>query len=459
MNKRHFFTTLVMVVLITLLHYYLFSNRMVFHDLVRIFYYIPIVYGAFVYRLKGGVIISSIVVILYAPHLIMYFGVVNFEVVYQLLELLMFILAGLGIGYLVEKDHIKRMAIERQVVKITDLENYNHNILDSIESGIVAFDSKGKLKFVNHKANEEFKGLKYVEKFLKQYCIEESIEDVLHGGTEGITREINHKEESYELSCMPIMTINKDIEGVVVSIKNITMMKALEEQVRRGDRLSAVGNLAAGIAHEIRNPLGIIKTISQTLQSGENHESENLKEGLEIIDHEINRANDVVKWLLDFAKPEQYSPQPINLSEVINQLSSIFSKYSEKKSVDIKLNNKDNIWTYGDQEKLKQAFVNLMLNGIESISGNGIMDISLKVEDYNCVLQIIDSGCGIKQEITEKIFNPFFTTKEKGTGLGLSITHKIIEQHKGKLKIESVEGKGTKVMVYLPLYEGDRNEE
>ena len=434
---------------------------MVFHNLVRIFYYIPIIYGAFAYKLKGGLVVSSIVVVLYAPHLLIYFGEVNFEIIYQLLELLMFIATGLGAGYLVQRDHVKRNAIDEQIIKITDLENYNHNILDSIESGVVAFDGDGKIKFANQLAKEEFNGIDKLESILIDYSINAAIIDILKGNKKSIEREIIYEQDSYEINCLPLKTINNVIEGVIVIIKKITLLKSLEEQVRRGERLAAVGNLAAGIAHEIRNPLGIIKTISQTLQHEQNYDKaliENLKEGLEIIDHEIDRANEVVKWLLDFAKPEQYNLEPINLTEVATQLATIFNKYSEEKLVHIKVDVTENVWTYGDMEKLKQAFVNIMLNGIQSIKGSGSIELTLNSLENYSVLIFKDTGTGIKKEILHKIFNPFFTTKEEGTGLGLAITHKIIENHRGNLKIESEEGKGTKIMVYLPKFLGVTNE-
>lgn len=439
---------------ITALHYFLFTQDMIFHDLVRILYYIPIIYGAFTFKLKGGLVVSSLVVVLYAPHLLMYFGQMNFAILYQLLELLMFIATGLGAGYLVQKDHLKRESIEQKVIKITNLENYNHNILDSLDSGVVAFSNNGKIKFANKVAKNEFNDYCQINSIFSSFSIDTSVEEILKGKRAKANHEIEYSNDVYEISCFPLRTITDSMDGVVVIIKKVTTLKALEEQVRRGERLAAIGTLAAGIAHEIRNPLGIIKTISQTVQSEKQCGCHTVKEGLEIIDHEINRANEVVKWLLDFARHDQYKLEAINLSDLITQLGAIFNKYSEGKHVNIELNVENDIWVYGDVEKLKQTFVNIMLNGIQSIEGEGSIKVSLNASHNKALILFKDTGVGIKRDIIDKIFNPFFTTKDKGTGLGLAITHKIIEQHQGTLSVNSEVGKGTTVEIQLRKLRG-----
>ncbi len=323
MNKRPYILIFILLSIITFLHYYLLSTKTIFHEFFRLLYYFPIIYGAFKYRLKGGIGISIIVVFLYAPHLLSYFGRFDLQVIYQLLELLMFVITGAITGYLVEKDFKKHQAMERQVIKITNLENLNHNILDSLDSAVIAFDERGQILFLNGVAKNEYWD------FIKQHTFNDETKKIFSGDTKTNTTEIQYNQEFYQVSSYSLRNINQNVEGVIFIIKRITLVKSLEEQVQRGQRLAAVGNLAAGVAHEIRNPLGIIKTISQTLNQEENMD-EDIKEGLEIIDHEINRANEVVKWLLDFAKADNQIFEPFNLSKTMEQLVKIISKYSEK---------------------------------------------------------------------------------------------------------------------------------
>lgn len=238
--------------------------------------------------------------------------------------------------------------------------------------------------------------------------------------------------------------------------ENIIEKNKLQQELLIADKMSAIGQLASGIAHEIRNPLAIIKTILQTQKMDlEVVSNEDNKEAIEIMIHEINRADNVVKELLDFSKNNNYEKSKILLNELLDNIITLTKKYAQKKNVTI---NKDDdgiedIMIYGDDKKLKQAFINIIFNAVDAIDHEGEISISLKKVGQTAVIRFRDTGKGIPQIQLNEIFNPFFTTKDTGTGLGLSITYRIINEHKGNIVVDSKVGQGTMVKIIIPTLE------
>lgn len=456
-DKRSKIVIVLLLLIITILHYSTRLRPWGIHDFYRRLYYIPIILAAFKFRLRGGFIVSTLVVLIYAPHLLTYFGELNIEVINQFLESGMFMIIGLITGYLVEQDYKRGKALEHQVIKIANLENYTHNILESIDSGVMAFKADGSFNTMNKKIEKILGNKEEVVKFLVQEDMVKQINRVLSGKEKVIKQELRYTigkdHEIYlEITIYPIINTSKVEEGAVVVVQDVTTVKRLEADVKRGERLAAVGQLASGIAHEIRNPLGIIKTISQTIN--QDVEDEEIKEGLDIIQHEIDRANKVIKGILDFARPNKIQDCIINLEKLIGELVIVTRKFAQQQNVDLVLNIEKPSIVKGDPDKLKQAFINIILNGIQSMKDGGNLEITLEeIDEKWAVISFKDEGEGISEQLSDKIFNPFFTTKESGTGLGLSITHSTIEDHNGKIEFNSKLGEGTNVKVYLPLIE------
>lgn len=448
---------ILLIFVITALHYSAQLRPWGIHDLYRRLYYIPIILGAFKFRLRGGFIVSVLVVVVYAPHLIIYFEEINLEVINQFLESAMFMIIGLITGYLVEQDYKRAKALEYQIVKLANLENYTHNILESIDSGVMAFDASGNLSTVNRKTEKILGSKNEAKKFLNQEPIMKELNQILLGKEKVIKRKFvynneENKEIYIEMTIYPIENSSKVQEGAVIIIQDLTMVKKLESQVRRGERLAAVGQLASGVAHEIRNPLGIIKTISQTIN--QDVKDEEIKEGLDIIEHEIDRANKVIKGLLDFAKPNKIQDYTIDLKKILEELVMVTRKFAQQQKVDLIFNVLKENKIQGDPDKLKQAFINIILNGIQSMKHGGRLSIILEESEGKwAIIAFKDEGEGISEETLDNIFNPFFTTKQNGTGLGLSITHSTIEEHNGKIEFNSKLGEGTEVKIYLPFLE------
>jgi signal transduction histidine kinase len=233
--------------------------------------------------------------------------------------------------------------------------------------------------------------------------------------------------------------------------KRAQEQKLLEDQLNQAERLAVLGEMVAGVSHEIKNPLGIIRSTAEFL--AEKSESDEIQKKLSsIIIEESGRLNDVVTDFLDFARPQEPNLQDCHLEEIIGRNLSFLQSELDKKKVSVNDGNLNNrpFTIKADPSLLYRAFLNIFINAIQSIEDGGNIRIKIEEEKGNYRVEIQDTGTGIRKENLKKIFNPFFTTKEKGSGLGMAIVKKIIEGHKGTVWIESEEGVGTRVFVALP---------
>ena len=226
--------------------------------------------------------------------------------------------------------------------------------------------------------------------------------------------------------------------------------RELESQLHLAERLAALGEMVAGISHEIKNPLGIVRSTAELL--GEMPDASDTQKRLSgVIKEESTRLNQIVTEFLDFARPQEPNLQECQLEEIIEKNLSFIRPELEKKGIQVQDNlNGRSFRLRADHDLLYRAFLNILINAIHSMQDGGTIDIKVEEGRDAYRVEIEDTGCGISKENADKIFNPFFTTKEKGSGLGLSIVRKIIEGHRGTIDIKSVEGQGTKVQVQLP---------
>lgn len=236
-----------------------------------------------------------------------------------------------------------------------------------------------------------------------------------------------------------------------------------EQQLIRADRLATMGELAAGLTHEIKNPLGSILGAAEIIKD-DYPPNEKKHEFLEIMIKEVNRLNKVISNFLSFAKVKVPSFKPSNINDVFNSVKDLVEFRLQKENIRVEIgldkNLKDMLI---DAEQLKQALLNIVLNSIQSMKNGGMLKISAQVispegpdgGDINrerfIEIIISDTGCGIPKENLSHIFNPFFTTREEGTGLGLAITKRIIEDHGGIISVESEVGRGTCFRVRIPV--------
>jgi signal transduction histidine kinase len=238
----------------------------------------------------------------------------------------------------------------------------------------------------------------------------------------------------------------------VISVRFHSYIKTLikvQDDLYQKEKLATIGQMATAIAHEIRNPLASLKGFSQLQQE----RNPNSSEFYPIMIQEIDRINFIVDDLMYLGKPKAIQFEKENIEEIIAYTLSIMKQTAQSKGVDIETTFKSSIPPIEcDGMQLKQVFINLIKNAIEAMPNGGKININIKsIKENNLLIAIQDQGCGIKEEDILNLGNPFYTTKKEGTGLGLMVTKQIIEDHKGKLKIESISKIGTNVNVILPI--------
>lgn len=235
-----------------------------------------------------------------------------------------------------------------------------------------------------------------------------------------------------------------------LAIRNdITEKKKSEEMLHRQDKLAAVGQLAAGVAHEIRNPLTSMKGYAEFLQMDETDPQR--QEFLEIILDEIDRVNNIVEEFMVLAKPKAVELEEKNIIPIVQNVVSMLNFEARKRNVKLEFHaDEDIVQIECDENRLKQVFLNFIKNGIEAMPDGGDLRVNTEIQDGNVLISIQDTGVGIPPDTLKKIGEPFYTTKKNGNGLGLMVSFKIIESHNGKVYIESEQNKGTTFKILLP---------
>ncbi|MED4532892.1 PAS domain S-box protein [Metabacillus fastidiosus] len=249
-----------------------------------------------------------------------------------------------------------------------------------------------------------------------------------------------------EMVCIPTTYFGE--QAVQVILRDLSDRKHAEQLLIRSEKLSVAGQLAAGIAHEIRNPLTAIKGFLQLMQP----EKMNVDQYFNIIFSELNRIELILSELLMLAKPQEISYRTSNIVALVRDVATLIETEANLSNVMIEQNYEESTLSVNcDENQLKQVFINLLKNAIDAMPKGGTVTLSARVVKQMVEIAVQDEGEGMEEEVLNRIGEPFLTTKEKGTGLGLMITYKIIDNHRGSVKIESEVGKGTKFIVSLPI--------
>ena len=347
----------------------------------------------------------------------------------------------------------KRKEITAQYHQIKSISD---KIFDEMETGVAAVDYRGEITLANN-AFEKIFGLKpLVNKKWDSVVSDESITfSVFNQSAESIMEcEIDFIIQGEIKSLLVVLSKMKDVNettsGMVAVVYDMTKMKELEKKSARKERLSEMGNLAAGVAHEIRNPLNTISIASQRL-AAEFQPNENSEEYLSFtkqIRDETKRLNVIITRFLALARGEEQKNQTVDLNEIILKFVSFVKAEADERNIEIEIDLNESIKVDADIDKLKQVLSNLFNNAKEALSGqSGKIKISTQNVNRNSILIFEDSGPGIPSEIRDKIFTPYYTTKEAGTGLGLPTIHRIISDMGREIKVEESELGGAKFMI------------
>ncbi len=350
---------------------------------------------------------------------------------------------------------------------------YNEILLDSLTSGIVAVNSDRMVTVFNQRA-QKLTGLPesaVVDKAMTVLppALIEGLETILN--TKAGFRDkdmfitIGDEEIPVRVSGSMFRSHTGKLLGALLVFNDMTVLKKMEEQIRRTDRLSSIGTLSAGMAHEIKNPLVTIKTFTQLLPQQHN-DPEFRHTFFDLVGQEVKRIDTIVNRLLNFARPAKAALRPVSLHEIVENSLRLAEQQLAQHEIILErhLDAKRHI-IEADAEQLNQTFINFFLNATHAMDKGGTLtvrttvirhsqDIPLVTGEQNgdsIRVDIQDTGCGIAPEDLNKIFDPFFTTKEDGVGLGLSVSHGIIQEHNGTIDVESEKGKGTVFHVQFPL--------
>jgi len=243
--------------------------------------------------------------------------------------------------------------------------------------------------------------------------------------------------------------------GIVITLEDLSEVKDLTEQLMRADKLSGLGELVAGVAHEVRNPLGVIKASVQMLEQ-EMDEGCQDAELTHVMAQEIERLDSVVSALLDFGRPSQSQFGPVDSRRVLGEVVLLTKQFARQQNVTVINDSPDGLPDIrADEDRLKQIYVNLISNAIQAMPEGGKLIITAATREEFLRISFADTGIGISPEEKERIFDPFHTSRAEGTGLGLSIVHRIVDAHNGYITAESEPGAGSTFTVGLPLARRD----
>jgi two-component system sensor histidine kinase HydH len=338
---------------------------------------------------------------------------------------------------------------------------FSDSLVENMPIGLLAIDSDGRIASFNETAESILQLSsrealwKTPEAILPQPFLE--ILDKLKSGRYFIENEIEcplNNGQSIPLEI--IATVLKEDKGAflghVILFRDMSEVKQLKDEVARSERLASIGRLAAGVAHEIRNPLSSIKGFATYFMERYRNIPEDQKTA-EIMIQEVERLNRVIGQLLEFASPINIMRKPTFLHALVQHSLKMIEADAHRKGIKIDTSISPDIKEeFIDPDKIEQVFLNLYLNAFEAMENGGTLSVKIREDEKARAVRIIisDTGTGIKDEDLGRVFDPYFTTKPTGTGLGLAIVHKIIESHDGEVRVESRPGEGTTVTILLP---------
>ncbi len=350
---------------------------------------------------------------------------------------------------------------------------FHKGIIQNISSGLITIDLDEKITFINTAAlkllNYEYNemvGNSVRNIFADEHEADSILNELLKKKKMFESRETNLIGRTKTIIPVGFTTtflIDPDAlyNGIILSFRDLTNLHHFRGQMERFDRLATLGEVSAGIAHEIRNPLAGIKTSAQVLEesfSPGDHRSQLVSR----IVKEIDRSNELLKKFFNFAKPGKAKQEFVSLDALIEGVYLLLTSKMSKKEIVFNKNYESDIPNvYVDENQLEQVLINLFLNALDAMDKEGTLTVNLKLAEnteanttkddkQTVIMELIDTGCGIEGDKLEKIFNPFYTTKTNGVGLGLSISTRLVEENGGEMSVESEPGRGTRFIITLP---------
>jgi two-component system sensor histidine kinase PilS (NtrC family) len=355
-------------------------------------------------------------------------------------------------------------ALQEKVIDYEELDRLNSSIVSNLNSGLLTLNNGRRIRVFNHYA-ESLTGVSQAEAYDKKLhevlpslgFLGEEIDSVERGEFE--YRSKNGDMMIIGFKSAPLTDKKGDRAGIIIIFQDLTQVKRMEEELNKADRLAAIGELSAHIAHEIRNPLTSISGSVQLIAQGEGIGAKD-KKLLEIVVRETDRLNGLINDFLAYARPTRPTKMPVQLRELLILVESLLATNPRFDNVKIMNRCRDDLCIVADHGQMEQVFWNLLVNASEAMPDGGQITIDAETirggtgnsHGGNIVRIIVaDTGKGMDGDEMSRVFEPFFTTKSGGTGLGLATVYRIMEAHGGRIMVDSTRGVGTKFTLSLPI--------
>ncbi|HYA12767.1 MAG TPA: ATP-binding protein [Syntrophales bacterium] len=454
-------------------------------SIYSVFYPLVIIYSVLFLGKRGGLIIASISSILYGLLLdLEYYGVIppiysveahNYDLnagyVFSriFIHILSFYIIALLASFVVEQEKKTRALLAEKKTAFDKLDLLHRIIIQSVDTGIMTIDLHGRIKSFN-RAAESISGFIFTEienkNVAEVFPFFAHMKEIINGEDKGrsakkrYNMEFVNKENQSLILGYSVSTLNDNKGkriGDIVIFQDLTSLTKMEEALKKSRKLAIIGEMAAGLAHEMRNPLasisGSIQILSKDLKLGDTDERL-----MRIILRGRDQLESIIKDFLLLARPAPGNKETIFINEIVEDvIESIHFVPDWHDNIKVSLLLSDNLSVHANKTEIKAVIWNLVLNAVQAMPEGGLLSLETKnklsVDNTNEYLEIkvSDTGCGIDEAYLNKIFEPFFTTKEKGTGLGLAIVNRIVEGYNGTIAIESKTEKGTTFLVSLPF--------
>jgi two-component system sensor histidine kinase PilS (NtrC family) len=458
-------------------------------------YILTIINAAIMLYRRGGLLIASASSIGYGSLLdLQYFGIINpyytraselmtYTIGYFFYTLLMniaaFYLVAFLSSYLAEELRRSSVKLKAKQYDLDQLELLNRNIVQSINTGLITLNNQLEISYINP-AVEQISGFGYRDlegihigeifpKIVPYLSISDRRggNDDMHQPQKGIDVDFDRRDGTrlhLGFSQSILKDPGGDEIGLILICQDLTEFRQMQEQVRRMDRLAVAGELAAGIAHEIKNPLASLSGSIQMLRD-EVDFGPMQQRLMDITMREAERLNALVNEFLLFSRPERAVDRSVEVNEVIEDTLEMLKNSPElTRPIRIEKTLSKNLWVHIDSQRLQQVIWNLVLNAVQEMKNSGRLSVATAIrtkrgsgdaQEKLAEISISDTGPGILPENQGKVFDPFFTTKDQGTGLGLTIVHRIVENYDGKIFLDSDGRSGTTFTLHFPLAEED----
>ncbi len=450
-------------------------------SIYSVFYTLAIIYAVLFLGRRGGLIIASACSIFYGALLdLEYFGIIDplyaaieyfpFRASYvfsrMFTHILSFYLIAFLTSFVVEQERKVRTLLAEKEDAFEQLDMLHRSIVESVNLGILTINLSGKIKSFNMAA-KDITGYSFAD--VEGRGVEEIFPSCAHMMPKGDAQRMpaqnrfemsfktkNDQEAVLGCSVSPLNNNRGERIGDIMIFQDLTSIKKMEENYEKSRRMAFIGEMAARLAHEIRNPLASISGSIQVLKR-----DLRLSEGDERLMRIIMRGKEQIevfmKEFLLLARPMPGAHEMVNIKEITEDVLAALKYVPDwREGIEVRASLAENILIYANRSEVRQILWNLLLNALQAMPGKGVLTVETEKKsfrDFPDAVEILvaDTGCGIVQNDMAKIFDPFYTTRERGTGLGLAIVNRIVESKGGKIKISSEIGKGTRCVILLPI--------